>query len=96
MEPCTGSRACDATPAFDPLSDRDQGSPCLVFGAPLQHPGQSCAGHAIGILPHAYARALGIYVPVYLVPALLVHRWAADPLLACGALCGVGIQLHTV
>eukprot|EP00983_Pelagomonas_calceolata_P062385 1147286-Pelagomonas_calceolata.AAC.1 len=51
--------------------------PCLpthCLSAHCFHPGQTCAGHAVGILPHAYARALGIYLPVYLVPALLVHR----------------------
>ena len=38
------------------------------------HPGQTCTGHAASFLPLAYLRALPVYVPVYVIPALLVHR----------------------
>jgi hypothetical protein len=38
------------------------------------HPGRGCYSHAASQLPPAYARALEVYLPVYLVPALLVHR----------------------
>ncbi|GFH25644.1 TMEM135_C_rich domain-containing protein [Haematococcus lacustris] len=38
------------------------------------HPGQSCLEHTFTNVPASYARALAVYVPVYLVPALLVHR----------------------
>lgn len=38
------------------------------------HPGSSCNGHTIRFLPEAYARALPVYLPVYIVPAILVHR----------------------
>eukprot|EP00798_Chlamydomonas_sp_ICE-L_P004119 gene4119-14223_t len=44
-------------------------SPCGFW-----HPGQSCSSHTISYLPTTYARAIGVYVPVYLIPALLVHR----------------------
>lgn len=30
--------------------------------------------HAVNFWPAAYGRALGVYLPVYIVPALLVHR----------------------
>lgn len=36
--------------------------------------GQDCWSHAAGLLPQAYVRALSVYLPVYLLPALLVHR----------------------
>jgi hypothetical protein len=58
------------------------GGPHPHFGggllAPLAcaffHPGQSCAQHAVGFVPGAWLRALRVYVPVYLLPMLLVHR----------------------
>ncbi|CAI5493823.1 unnamed protein product [Closterium sp. Naga37s-1] len=38
------------------------------------HPGGWCWWHFLSFLPAAYMRAVPVYVPVYLVPALLVHR----------------------
>ena len=38
------------------------------------HPGQSCGSHFACFLPAAYLRALPVYVPIYVVPAILVHR----------------------
>lgn len=38
------------------------------------HPGLSCSGHAAAFLPEAFLRALPVYLPVYAIPALLVHR----------------------
>lgn len=38
------------------------------------HPGLNCAQHTIAFLPEAYYRALRVYVPVYIIPAALVHR----------------------
>ena len=38
------------------------------------HPGQSCSRHTLGFLPAGYLRAIPVYVPVYIIPALLVHR----------------------
>ncbi|KAF5834998.1 hypothetical protein DUNSADRAFT_8055 [Dunaliella salina] len=64
-EPLGPLKALQATP----FKHCTSAVPCEFW-----HPGQTCTGHAVGILPHAYARALGIYLPVYLVPALLVHR----------------------
>ena len=38
------------------------------------HPGESCAGHFCSFFPAAYMRAVPVYLPIYLVPMLLVHR----------------------
>jgi hypothetical protein len=43
--------------------------PCQIV-----HPGQTCNEHALGFFPQAYARAIPVYLPVYIVPALLIHR----------------------
>ncbi|GMH39395.1 hypothetical protein BSKO_07293 [Bryopsis sp. KO-2023] len=47
---------------------------CTRVPCSLLHPSQSCAGHIGRFLPAAYIRALPVYLPVYLIPALLVHR----------------------
>ncbi len=49
---------------------------------PLVHPGRSAVAFALAFLPGAYLRALPVYLPVYLLPGLLVHR---QRLLAPGA-----------
>lgn len=48
----------------------------IVEGAPCgwMHEGQSCTGNALRFLPGAYLRALPVYLPVYVLPAILVHR----------------------
>ena len=43
--------------------------PCSIV-----HGNQSCGGHVISFLGQAYKRALPVYFPVYLIPALIVHR----------------------
>lgn len=43
--------------------------PCHFF-----HPGQACIQHPLSMLLPAYSRALSVYLPVYLLPAVLVHR----------------------
>ncbi|GLT57437.1 hypothetical protein SLA2020_434110 [Shorea laevis] len=43
--------------------------PCTII-----HGKQSCGGHFVSFLIEAYKRALPVYLPVYLVPALIVHR----------------------
>ncbi|KAK2450047.1 hypothetical protein P8452_13662 [Trifolium repens] len=43
--------------------------PCTIV-----HGNQSCSGHIITFLVQAYKRALPVYLPVYLIPALIVHR----------------------
>lgn len=53
----------------DVCSRRTRRMPCDVV-----HPGQSCSGHALTFFPRAYLRALPVYIPVYIVPALLIHR----------------------
>jgi hypothetical protein len=55
--------------AGTPLSHCDGAVPCSFF-----HPGQTCGQHALSIFPHNYQRALRVYLPVYLLPMVLVHR----------------------
>lgn len=43
--------------------------PCEIL-----HPGISCGYHSITFFPAAYLRALPVYLPVYIIPASLVHR----------------------
>eukprot|EP00884_Botryococcus_braunii_P003174 jgi/Botrbrau1/12858/Bobra.0188s0001.1 len=43
---------------------------------PWAHPGQNCDEAAITFFPAAYLRALPVYLPVYIAPAILVHRKA--------------------
>jgi len=43
--------------------------PCSIV-----HGNQSCGAHFISFLIQAYKRALPVYLPVYLIPALIVHR----------------------
>ena len=38
------------------------------------HEGHGCNSHLLAFLPQAYARALPVYLPVYILPAILVHR----------------------
>lgn len=40
----------------------------------IVHGNQSCSGHVVSFLFQAYRRALPVYLPVYLIPALIVHR----------------------
>ncbi|CAN6466776.1 unnamed protein product [Victoria cruziana] len=49
--------------------DPDMKVPCSIV-----HGNQSCAAHTVTFLLQAYGRALPVYIPVYLVPALIVHR----------------------
>jgi hypothetical protein len=55
--------------AGTPYEHCDGSVPCRFF-----HPGQTCAQHAVSILPLNYERALRVYLPVYVLPMLLVHR----------------------
>ncbi|WZZ15741.1 hypothetical protein YC2023_108830 [Brassica napus] len=43
--------------------------PCSMI-----HGGESCTKHGLTFFLQAYMRALPVYVPVYLIPALIVHR----------------------
>lgn len=38
------------------------------------HGNQSCGEHVVSFFIQAYKRALPVYLPVYLIPALIVHR----------------------
>ncbi|KAL2503838.1 Mitochondrial import inner membrane translocase subunit Tim17/Tim22/Tim23 family protein [Abeliophyllum distichum] len=43
--------------------------PCSII-----HGNQACGTHFLSFLLQAYQRALTVYLPVYLIPALIVHR----------------------
>lgn len=49
--------------------DPEMKVPCSIV-----HGNQSCSGHVVSFLIQAYKRALPVYLPVYLIPALIVHR----------------------
>ncbi|XP_042490401.1 uncharacterized protein LOC122070333 [Macadamia integrifolia] len=48
--------------------------PQMIVPCSIIHGNQSCAEHFISFLVQAYGRALPVYLPVYFVPALIVHR----------------------
>eukprot|EP00775_Hariotina_reticulata_P010487 gene10487-10646_t len=50
-------------------ADSHAAVPCGFF-----HPNQSCLQHPVQLMIPAYSRALSVYLPVYVLPALLVHR----------------------
>ncbi|CAA2993105.1 Hypothetical predicted protein [Olea europaea subsp. europaea] len=49
--------------------DPEMKIPCSII-----HGNQSCGTHFLLFLLQAYKRALPVYLPVYLIPALIVHR----------------------
>ncbi|PIA52155.1 hypothetical protein AQUCO_01000200v1 [Aquilegia coerulea] len=49
--------------------DPEMKVPCSII-----HGNQSCAAHIVSFLIQAYGRALPVYLPIYLIPALIVHR----------------------
>ncbi|KAK9270267.1 hypothetical protein L1049_025844 [Liquidambar formosana] len=49
--------------------DPEMKVPCSII-----HGHQSCSAHIVSFLIEAYKRALPVYLPVYLIPALIVHR----------------------
>ena len=55
-----------------------QGTPheefCHTRPCGFIHKGHSCNTNVLTFLPQAYARALPVYLPVYFLPAILVHR----------------------
>lgn len=48
--------------------------PAMQVPCTIVHGDQSCSGHIVSFLIQAYKRALPVYLPVYLIPALIVHR----------------------
>jgi hypothetical protein len=52
-----------------PHSRHTDSRPCSFL-----HPGTGCTEHSITFLPQGVLRALPVYIPVYLIPAALVHR----------------------
>ncbi|KAJ1387901.1 Transmembrane protein [Sesbania bispinosa] len=49
-------------------------NPNMKVPCSIVHGNQSCSGHIFSFLLQAYKRALPVYLPVYLIPALIVHR----------------------
>lgn len=47
---------------------------CGPTACPFLHPGQGCVQHAVTFFPASYLRSLPVYFPVYLIPAIMVHR----------------------
>ena len=45
-----------------------------VIPCEFLHPGLSCNAHTAAFIPEGYFRALPVYLPVYVIPAALVHR----------------------
>ncbi|EYU28494.1 hypothetical protein MIMGU_mgv1a010068mg [Erythranthe guttata] len=48
--------------------------PQMKIPCSIVHGNQSCGTHFFSFLLQAYKRALPVYLPVYLIPALIVHR----------------------
>ncbi|ERN14612.1 hypothetical protein AMTR_s00038p00172140 [Amborella trichopoda] len=48
--------------------------PLMKVPCTMVHGNQSCTAHVVSFLIQAYGRALPVYLPVYLIPALIVHR----------------------
>ncbi|GLU16189.1 hypothetical protein SLE2022_326340 [Rubroshorea leprosula] len=48
--------------------------PKMKIPCTMVHANQSCGTHFLSFLIEGYKRALPVYLPVYLVPALIVHR----------------------
>lgn len=53
----------------DVMLDPQMKVPCSII-----HENQSCSWHAFSFFLQAYKRAVPVYLPVYLIPALIVHR----------------------
>ncbi|KAJ6391510.1 hypothetical protein OIU77_025483, partial [Salix suchowensis] len=51
------------------LEDPEMKIPCTMI-----HGNQSCSAHVVSFFLQAFKRALPVYLPVYLIPALIVHR----------------------
>ncbi|KAJ8755596.1 hypothetical protein K2173_022191 [Erythroxylum novogranatense] len=49
--------------------------PEMKIPCPIIHGKQSCSTHVLSFFVQGYKRALPVYLPVYLIPALIVHRW---------------------
>ncbi|KAK9134271.1 hypothetical protein Syun_013601 [Stephania yunnanensis] len=54
-------------------------NPEMKVPCTMVHGGKSCTSHVLSFLAEAYGRALPVYLPVYLIPALIVHRQGLLP-----------------
>lgn len=50
------------------------GRPTRQLPCDVVHPQASCTGHAVHFFPEALTRAIPVYIPVYIVPAIVIHR----------------------
>ncbi|XVE60486.1 hypothetical protein DITRI_Ditri05aG0132900 [Diplodiscus trichospermus] len=57
------------TKGADVKLDPNMKIPCSMI-----HGNQSCGAHVVTYIIEAYQRALPVYLPIYLIPALIVHR----------------------
>uniref|UniRef100_A0A5B6YSW0 Transmembrane protein 135 N-terminal domain-containing protein n=1 Tax=Davidia involucrata TaxID=16924 RepID=A0A5B6YSW0_DAVIN len=57
------------TTGVDIKLDPQMKVPCSII-----HGNQACGAHFVSFLIKSYKRALPVYLPVYLIPALIVHR----------------------
>ncbi|KAH9756587.1 TMEM135 C rich domain-containing protein [Citrus sinensis] len=57
------------TTGVDIKLDPEMKVPCSIV-----HGNQGCLTHVVSFFIQAYKRALPVYLPVYLIPALIVHR----------------------
>ncbi|XVF64778.1 hypothetical protein PTKIN_Ptkin09bG0193900 [Pterospermum kingtungense] len=57
------------TKGVDVKLDPNMKIPCSIL-----HGGQSCVGQVVPYFIEAYKRSLPVYLPIYLIPALIVHR----------------------
>ncbi|GAB4861219.1 hypothetical protein Ancab_036377 [Ancistrocladus abbreviatus] len=59
---------------YKALGDNIKLDPDMKIPCSIVHGNQPCGVHFISFFIQAYKRALPVYLPVYLVPALIVHR----------------------
>jgi hypothetical protein len=72
IEPFTALKAIEEhykSTGVDLQLDPQMSIPCKMI-----HGNQGCVPHLFSFLGPAYLRSLPVYIPVYFVPALLVHR----------------------
>ncbi len=58
----------------DMCRETSLGRPTRQLPCDVVHPQTSCSSHSVSFFPEALARAIPVYIPVYIIPALLIHR----------------------
>ena len=83
-----GAIGCERTAAEWPFD------PTCCNPMHISHPHQDPLTHFLAFFPSGIARSIRVYVPIYLVPALFIHRGSLlrrDKALSVAARAGVGI-----